>query len=51
MYKDKSVCAVIPAYNEWTQIGRVIETMPDFVDKIVIVDDLSTDGTAEVVKF
>lgn len=51
MYKDKSVCVVVPAYNEWTQIGRVIETIPDFVDKIVVVDDVSTDGTPDVVKF
>ncbi len=51
MYKDKSVCVVVPAYNEWTQIGRVIETVPDFVDRIVIVDDVSTDGTPDVVKW
>lgn len=51
MYKDKSVCVVIPAYNEWTQIGRVIETVPDYVDQIVIVDDQSTDGTPDVVQF
>jgi len=36
---------VIPAYNEETQIGRVIETMPDFVDKMVIIDDSSRDKT------
>ena len=35
MYKDKTVCVVVPAYNEEQLIGRVIETMPEFVDKIV----------------
>lgn len=49
MYKGKSVCVVIPAYNEATQIGGVIETMPEFVDHVVIVDDASTDNMAEVV--
>lgn len=49
MYKNKSVCVVVPAYNEGTQIGKVMETMPDFVDKIVIVNDASKDNTAEVV--
>ena len=50
MYKDKSVCVVIPAYNEETQIGGVIETMPGYVDKMVIVDDASKDATVDVVK-
>ncbi len=49
MYKDKTVCVVVPCYNEEKLIGRVIETMPDYVDKIVIVDDVSTDKTVEVV--
>jgi glycosyltransferase involved in cell wall biosynthesis len=50
MYKDKSVCVVVPAYNEEKLIGKVIETMPDYVDKIVIVDDRSSDGTVEIVR-
>lgn len=50
MYKDKSICAVIPAHNEATQIGKVIETMPEFVDQMVIVDDASRDETIDVVK-
>lgn len=50
MYKDKTICVVVPAYNEERLIGRVIETMPNCVDKIVIVDDRSTDQTAELVK-
>ena len=50
MYKDKTVCVVVPAYNEEKLIGRVIETIPEFVDKVVIVDDKSTDATIEKVK-
>ncbi|MBL7200999.1 MAG: glycosyltransferase family 2 protein [Anaerolineae bacterium] len=49
MYKEKSVAAVVPAYNEEKLIGRVIETMPDFVDWIVVVDDCSSDRTAQEV--
>ncbi len=48
MYQDKSICVVVPAYNEETQISRVIETMPSYVDKLVIVDDASDDNTFEV---
>jgi len=50
MYGNQSLCAVVPAHNEETQIGRVIETMPDFVDCIVVVDDRSSDRTREVVQ-
>jgi glycosyltransferase involved in cell wall biosynthesis len=50
MYKNKTVCVVVPAYNEENLISRVIETMPSYVDKIVIVDDRSRDRTAEVVQ-
>ncbi|OGP56748.1 MAG: ribonuclease BN [Deltaproteobacteria bacterium RBG_13_49_15] len=50
MYKNKSICAVIPAYNEETQIGQVIKTMPGYVDQIVIVDDNSRDETVRVVE-
>lgn len=49
MYKDKTVCVVVPAYNEEKLIGRVLQTMPDYVDKVVVVDDKSTDTTAEIV--
>src|SRR5207302_5824691 len=38
---------VVPAYNEETQIGLVLETMPDFVDRILVVDDCSRDATLE----
>jgi glycosyltransferase involved in cell wall biosynthesis len=50
MFKDKSICVVVPAYNESTQIANVIQTMPEFVDKIVVVDDASQDNTVEIVK-
>lgn len=50
MIDNKTIAVVVPAYNEESQIGLVIETMPDFVDKIVVVNDGSKDKTAEVVK-
>lgn len=49
MLNNKTVAVVVPAYNEETQIGMVIESMPDFVDRIVIVNDKSKDKTADVV--
>jgi glycosyltransferase involved in cell wall biosynthesis len=50
MYKDKTVCVVIPCYNEETQIEKVITTMPEYVDHMIIVDDLSKDRTVEKIK-
>jgi hypothetical protein len=37
MYKDKTIGVVVPAYNEEILIARVIETMPEFVDKNVMI--------------
>jgi glycosyltransferase involved in cell wall biosynthesis len=50
MIKNKTIAVVVPCYNEETQIGMVIETMPDFVDRIIIVNDKSKDSTADVVQ-
>lgn len=50
MYRDLKVAVVVPAYNEETQITRVMNTMPEFVDKMVIIDDCSSDRTSEIVK-
>jgi len=50
MLNNKTVAVVVPAYNEESQIGIVIETMPDFVDRIIVVNDNSTDSTADIVK-
>lgn len=45
MYRDKRIGVVVPAYNEERFIGKVIETMPDYVDRIYVIDDCSADHT------
>ena len=45
MLLGKTVAVVIPAYNEQEQIVSVLETMPAFVDRIIVVNDCSTDET------
>jgi len=50
MYKGKRVAVTIPAYNEEAFVGEVIDTVPDYVDRIYVVDDHSTDGTWEVIQ-
>lgn len=49
MYRDLRVAAILPCYNEEKLIGKTIETLPDFVDEIIAVDDNSTDNTLEVI--
>jgi glycosyltransferase involved in cell wall biosynthesis len=50
MINNKSIAVVIPAYNEEKQIGMVIREMPDFVDRVIIVNDCSSDNTAAEVE-
>lgn len=50
MFEQARIGVVVPCYNEELLIGRVIETMPDFVDRIYIVDDRSDDGTVEIAR-
>ncbi|HKV89374.1 MAG TPA: glycosyltransferase family 2 protein [Candidatus Dormibacteraeota bacterium] len=47
MFKGCRVGVVVPAYNEETQIDCVLETMPQFVDRIFVVDDCSRDATSD----
>jgi len=50
MINDKKIAVVVPCYNEEKQIAGVINTMPEFVDFIIVVDDASTDKTYEIIK-
>ncbi len=50
MYQELTVGVVVPAYNEETQIEGVVATMPDTVDKIIVVNDDSSDDTAGVLE-
>lgn len=44
------VAVVVPCYNEESSIRTVIESMPDFVWKIIVVDDASTDTSAQILQ-
>lgn len=46
MWGRSRVVVVVPAFDEAPRVGRVIATMPEWVDRIVVVDDASGDGTA-----
>ena len=50
MYKGLTVSVVIPCFNEEEGIAHVLRNMPDYVDETIVVDNNSTDGTAEVAR-
>lgn len=50
MYKLKKVAVVIPAHNEEKLIQRTVSTIPQFVDKIIVIDDCSSDKTSVILK-
>jgi glycosyltransferase involved in cell wall biosynthesis len=50
MYKGKRISMSIPCLNEEKLIGKTLAAVPDFVDKIFVVDDGSTDETSQVVE-
>ena len=51
MYRGLSVIAIVPVFNEEAKIGEVVSRMPrQIVDEILVVDDGSTDNSAEVAR-
>jgi glycosyltransferase involved in cell wall biosynthesis len=42
-----SICAIIPALNAAESIGDVIDRTKEYVKRVIVVNDGSTDGTAE----
>ena len=50
MYLNKTIAVVVPAYNEEKLISKTLSSIPEFVDKIIVVDDASKDNTSGSVK-
>jgi glycosyltransferase involved in cell wall biosynthesis len=50
MISGKKVVVVMPAYNAEKTLAKTVAEVPSLVDEIVVVDDRSTDGTAEVAR-
>ncbi len=51
MYKNHKIIALVPAHNEESKIGRVVErTDHRLVDTLLVIDDASTDATAHVAR-
>jgi glycosyltransferase involved in cell wall biosynthesis len=50
MYRGKRISVVIPCHNEEEGIRSVLAQMPPIVDEVVVVDNASTDRTADVAR-
>ena len=48
MYRNRRITVVIPCLNEEQGIVEVLARMPAFVDEVIVVDNNSTDRTAEI---
>mgnify|MGYP003346530128 CR=1 FL=1 len=50
MYKEQKITVIIPCLNEEQGIEKVLTRMPAFVDEVIVVDNNSTDNTAELAR-
>jgi glycosyltransferase involved in cell wall biosynthesis len=50
LYRGKKIGVVVPAHNEQLLIGETLAGIPDYVARIYVVNDASTDNTQEIVE-
>ncbi|MFO7972993.1 MAG: glycosyltransferase family 2 protein [Desulfobacterales bacterium] len=50
MHLKKTISVVVPAYNEEKLIAQTLNSVPDLVDSIIVVNDASVDKTGSIVQ-
>ena len=51
LYCGHKVAVVVPAYNEELLIGDMLKGVPDFIAKVYVINDCSTDRTQEIIEY
>jgi glycosyltransferase involved in cell wall biosynthesis len=46
MWRNAQIAVIVPAFNEAEHIALTLRSVPDYVDRILVVDDGSSDDTA-----
>ncbi len=50
MTSQPTICAVVITKNEESRIRRCLDSLKDWVDEIIVVDDMSEDRTADIAR-
>lgn len=50
MYKNHRISLVLPCYNEERGLPEIFRDLPSIVDEVIVVDNNSTDRTAEIAR-
>ena len=48
MYKNKNITVILPCFNESDALRNVIHDIPKIVDSIILIDNNSTDNSAQI---
>jgi glycosyltransferase involved in cell wall biosynthesis len=49
-FREYRCCVLIPTYNNAQTVAQVIDAVLQYTDQVVVVNDGSTDGTADILK-
>ncbi len=50
MFKQKKVCVLVPTYNNEQTLERVLHSLLEYTDQIIVVNDGSTDTTPNILQ-
>jgi len=49
-YRDEAIVALMPALNEEKTIRKVVQGVLEYVDLVIVIDDVSTDNTVQIAR-
>lgn len=49
-FKQKKVCVLVPTYNNERTLGKVLTSILEYTDQVIVVNDGATDSTPELLR-